>query len=113
MERDISANDVLALLLEIAALILLGKLCLSFKSLGGWRWLLTGLVLSGTIALWALFFSPSAAHRLHMPWLFWGKLLVLALPGLAFLREGRPGLSLGWAALVLIHLLIGAGQKSL
>lgn len=113
MNRDISANDLLALLIEIAALALVVRLCLSFKSLGGWRWPLAGLALAGTVGLWALFFSPTAAHHLDMPWLFWGKLVMLTLPGLAFLRDGRPGLSLGWAALVLLHLLIGAAQKSL
>ncbi len=111
MKRAIMPHDILAFLLEISALMLLARLCLSFVNLGSWRWLLAGAALAGFVTLWALFFAPTASRRLKMPWLLWGKLILLAPPGLAFLRDGQTWPTLGWVALVIIHLVTDAIQK--
>lgn len=111
MKRSIGANDVLAFLLELGALALVVKLILGFRGLSPWRFVAAAVALAAVITLWALFFAPTANHRLTMPWLFWGKLVVLMLPGMAFLQDRRPALALIWGVLVLGHLIIGAVQK--
>ena len=113
MNRSIGANDVLAFLLELGALALVVKLFLGFRGLGIWRFVAAAVALAAVITLWALFFAPTASHRLTMPWLFWGKLVILMLPGMAFLQDRRPVLALIWGVLVMGHLIIGAVQKSL
>lgn len=112
MNRDIGLNDILAFILEVAALALWGLWAWSLPRTTLWKVLLTAGVVGGLIAIWALFFARTAEHRLAMPWLFVGKLLLLLPAGLLYF-QGKTLHSVVWAALVLLHLVVGAFQKGL
>ena len=112
MKDSITANDILAFVLEMAALVLLGLWAGSFAEAPIWRWTLFLLAAAIYAALWALFFAPKATLRLSMPWLLVGKLMMLLPPGLLYFQS-RILFSAVWAALVLLHLIVGAVQKNL
>ena len=112
MKGNITAKDIMAFVLETAALVLLGLWAGSFAHSPVLRWSLFLLSAGIFAALWALFFAPKAPHRLLMPWLFVGKLLMLLPPGLLYFH-GRILYSAAWAVLVLLHLIAGAIQKAL
>lgn len=108
----IGPNDLLAFLLELAALALWGLWAFRLPRQPVWRWPAALLAVAVAAALWALFFSRTAAHRLPMPWLAAGKLLMLLPPGLLFFG-GRSLLGLLWAGLVMLHLAWGLAQGEL
>ena len=112
MKDNITVNDIMAFVLEIAALVLLGLWAGSFAKALIWRWTLGLLAAAIFAALWALFFAPKAPHRLAMPWLLIGKLLLLLPPGLLYFQN-KMLYGAVWAALVLLHLIAGAVQKVL
>lgn len=112
MKDNITANDILAFVLEMAALVLFGLWAGSFAEAPIWRWTLSLLAAAIFAALWALFFAPKAPRRLPMPWLPAGKLIMLLPPGLLYFQS-RILFSTVWAALVLLHLTVGAVQKDL
>ena len=106
MKHTVTVNDVLAFLLEMAALVLLGMWARGLPKVSVWRWPAVLLAAGAFIALWALFFARTANHRLPMPWLAVGKLLMLMPAGLLYWR-GQMVPSLLWAILVLGHLAWG------
>lgn len=112
MKENLSANDVLAFLLEMAALILWGSWAASLAKTTFWRWGLGLLAVAVFIALWALFFARTASYRPPLLMLALGKLLLLLPPGLLYFR-GRLLPSLVYAILVLLHLVVGYLQKAL
>lgn len=112
MKNAITFNDVLAFVLELAALALWGLWAGSLAQTPFWRWALGLLAVGIFIALWALFFARTAQHRPSLPLLFVGKLLLLLPPGLLYFR-GKTIHSLVWAGLVLLHLVIGWVQNGL
>lgn len=112
MKENVSANDVLAFLLEMAALVLWGLWAASLAKTPFWRWGLGLLAVAVFIALWALFFARTANMRPPPFWLALGKLLLLLPPGLLYFK-GRPLPSLVYAGLVLLHLVVGYLQKAL
>lgn len=107
MNQSITFNDILAFMLEMAALVLWALWVVSLASAPFWRWALGILVVAGFIVIWALFFARTAVARLEMPWLLIGKLLVLMPPGLLYFGVRKPQ-GLIWALLVLVHLVIGS-----
>ncbi len=112
MSDKINAQNILAFVLEIAALVLYGLWARSLTSVSIWSWVL---FLSSFIAfatLWGLFLAPKAPRRLHMPWLLVGKFALLLLPGLLYFQKNIL-YAIAWAVLVLLHLIFGAVQKSL
>lgn len=112
MKESITLGDILAFVVEIAALALWALWTASLAKTPLWRWFFGLLTAAALIFLWALFFSRTADARLHMPLLLIGKLLLLLPPGLLYFGVRKPG-GLVWAALVLIHLVIGTVQGNL
>lgn len=112
MKENITANDVLAFVLEVAALVLWGLWAASLAKTTFWRWGLGLLASAALIALWALFFARTASFRPPLIWLALGKLLLLLPPGLLYFR-GRLLQSLVYAGLVVLHLVVGFLQKAL
>lgn len=106
-------KDILAFILEMLAL--------AFWTIGAsrwggqsWqRWVFGLLSLALFVSLWALFFSPKAAHRLNMPWLFIGKLLILGLPVLLFPGLLKQPWSLVYGAALGFYFVIALLTKTL
>lgn len=105
-------NDILAFVLEIGALVLWGLWAWSVPRALPFKIALTVLCVGGFVALWALFFARNAGNRPGLIGLFIGKLLLLLPPGLLYFWK-KPPLALLWAALVLVHLVIGVVQGKL
>lgn len=106
-------NDILAFLLEMAAVALTflsAKRDLGAVTAAGIP--VSVIITVGLILLWALFFSQKANFRLKMPWLLIGKAILLGLPGVLFFRANLP-LVIFWLLPVVIHLAVGTIQKSL
>lgn len=112
MKESIGLNDILAFVLELAALVLWGLWAYRLPQARHWAWPAATLAVALFVGLWALFFARTAAHRPPLPWLALGKLLMLLPAGLLYWR-GQISHSLLWAALVLIHLGWGLVQGEL
>ncbi len=100
---DIAWNDLLAFVLEIAALALWGLWARRLGGAGLPGWIAAFATWAAFILVWMFFFAPTAACRLPMPWLAIGKWLLLLPPGLLY-WWGNAVFSLLWAGLVLLHL---------
>jgi hypothetical protein len=103
-----SANDILAFLLELAAL----------AALAVWGFTV-GVNLSARLALgcgapttmivvWGIWLAPTSDHRLVMPWLLVVKLVVFGLVTAALAATGRPRLAAAFAVLVVLNLGLAA-----
>lgn len=106
-------NSVLAFIIEIIALASCGYLgAMLFET----RFLkiLGAVVFIGIMAvIWGNFFSPKAGHRLVMPGIFAGKLILLLMPSYILLYKSN-FMSAGiWAIIVIVHLVTSALQKQI
>lgn len=97
-----------AFLLEVIALYYFGKLGSFFFQNRGSKIFGTVLSLAMIILIWANFFAPNASHRLSMPAIFIGKLLILLLPSYLFFYEKNYNASVIWAVVVCLHLILSS-----
>ena len=63
--------------------------------------------------LWGSFFSPKADHRLVMPGIFVGKLVLLLMPSYILLYKRNFMWAGIWVAIVIAHLVTSALQKQI
>lgn len=102
--------DVLALGVELAALA--GLMRFAWLA-GDSLWVKLGfaaLALLGFGLIWGFFFSPKAPHRLEMPWLLLGKVVMLGIPLLLSWGKIAPAVVIGYAIALLLHLVWGAAR---
>lgn len=110
MEKHLVPIKLLAFLLELMALV--------FLVLWAWKLELSVLLrllvmaLAALIVPWWLYLAPKAPRKFKTPGVFLGKLALLTLPGLLLVR-GQLVMSLAWAALVLLSLLMSWVNKLL
>lgn len=106
-------NSVLAFIIEIIALASCGYLgAMLFET--RISKIVGAIVCIGIIAyLWGSFFSPKADHRLVMPGIFAGKLILLLMPSYILLYKSN-FMSAGiWTIIVIVHLVTSALQKQI
>lgn len=98
------ANDVLAFVLELAALAALGVWGFTLEA----PWPLRLVFGLGApllmIVAWGLLLAPRAARRLVMPWLLVAKLVVFGLATAALAAAGHASLAIVFGVLVLLNL---------
>lgn len=106
-------NSVLAFIIEIIALAscgYLGAMLFETRILK----IVGAVVFMGIMAvIWGNFFSPKAGHRLVMPGIFVGKLILLLMPSYILLYKKNFIWSGIWAVIVIVHLVVSATQKEI
>lgn len=106
-------NSALAFILEIIALAscgYLGAMLFDSRILK----IIGAVVFIGIMAvIWGNFFSPQADHRLVMPGIFVGKLILLLMPSYILLYKKTFIWAGVWAAIVIAHLVVSAIQKEI
>ena len=109
----ITPADLLAFIVEMAALVLVGRYfwALGQTPLSKIVLLVLSLVVFG--AVWGLFLSPKATYRLTMPLLLVAKLIMLGIPLLLGLRSNHPVISIIYGVLLAIHLIWATATQSL
>ncbi len=99
------ANDVLAFVLEVLALVVLGWWGLEQgDGIFGVAYAVVAVGLF--ILVWARWFAPSSDHRLNTKAITWGKLGMFALPVLALDVLDRPVLATIYAAVAVVHVAL-------
>ncbi len=63
--------------------------------------------------LWGILFAPKALHRLSMPWLLIGKILVFGAGGIMLVSLQRSGLAIGFLIMVILNLALALWWKQL
>jgi hypothetical protein len=102
-----TANDALAFLLELAALVALAVWGFTTGPNLPAR-LLLGLGAPAVLAaVWGVWLAPASENRLPMPWLIVAKAVVLALVALALAAARHPRLAVAFAVLVALNLAVG------
>lgn len=112
MEKHLVPIKLLAFLLELMALVFLVLWAWKLELSVLLRLLVMALALAALIVPWTLFLAPKAPRKFKTPGVFLGKLALLTLPGLLLFR-GQLVMSLAWAALVLLSLLMSWVNKLL
>lgn len=70
-----------------------------------------GIAVMGVV--WGIFFSPKATHRLTMPWIFIGKMLLLTMPAYILLFRREFTWATAWALLVAYHLGVSVLKREI
>ena len=97
-------NAVLALAIEIIALISFSYFGASFFS-QRWLQILGAIVSVGVIIIiWGAFFAPKATYRLPIAWTLIGKYLILMLPSYMWFQKGNTVYAGSWFVLIHFHL---------
>ena len=99
-----TANDILAFLLELAAI---AALVVWGFTIGGnlpIRMVLGIGAPALMVVIWAVWLAPKSDHRLVMPWLIIAKLGVFGLAAAALAAAGHPRLAVVFAVLVVLNL---------
>ncbi|TXL61437.1 YrdB family protein [Aeromicrobium terrae] len=98
-------NDIVALALEVAALVVLGWWGLAQGD--GIFGVAYAVVAVGLFLLvWARWFAPKSEHRLNRSAITWGKLGMFALPVLALDVLDHPVLATVFAAVAVVHVAL-------
>ncbi len=103
-----TANDVVAFLLELAALAALAWWGFTVDAPVIVRILLGVAAPAAMIGVWATLLAPRAARRLGMPWLVLAKAVVLGLGAAALWAAAGPVAGLVLAVLVAVNLTLAA-----
>lgn len=114
MERLKGLNSfLLAFALELVALVFVVYVAWTgFANI--WLRLLFGAVcLVIFVVLWGAYFAPKATMRLSMPWVFWGKLLLLSVPAYKMAWNGQYRVAIIYVLVVLGHLMLSAYQETI
>lgn len=99
-------HAVLALIIEIVALISFGYFGASFFS-RRWLQILGAIVSVGVIIIiWGAFFSPKATYPLPIAWTLIGKFIILSLPSYMWFQKGNTVYAGSWFVLILFHLVL-------
>jgi hypothetical protein len=98
-------NDIVALALEVVALVVLGWWGLAqADGIFGVAYAVAAVGLF--ILVWARWFAPKAEHRLNPSAITWGKLGMFALPVLALDVLDHPVLATVYAAVAVVHVAV-------
>ncbi|MGC9369743.1 MAG: YrdB family protein [Paracoccaceae bacterium] len=102
----IGMNHALAFLVEVAALIAVGRA--GFRVAGGGTagWIAASLAVLSVGALWYRFAAPNAPGRLEMPGLLILKAGVFGLATAAWWYASSPGLAVGFAVAAAAQLAV-------
>jgi hypothetical protein len=106
MEAVKTINDVLAFVLELAAV---AALVVWGFTVGPNLPARLALGLGSPVALivvWALWLAPASDHRLPLPWLLVAKVVVFGLAAAALVGSGHPRLATGFAVVVVLNLAL-------
>ncbi|MFC4944154.1 YrdB family protein [Pseudonocardia sp. GCM10023141] len=98
------ANDVLAFLLELAALATLAVWGATVGPTLVLRIVLGIAAPALMIAVWAYALAPTSTHRLAMPWLLIAKIVVFGLAVAALAAAGHPTAAIVLGVLVVVNL---------
>jgi hypothetical protein len=104
------ASDVVAFVVELAALAALVVAAWTLAPNLAARIALAVCALAVFVAVWALWLAPTAGQRLTMPWLLIVKIVVLGLPFVALAVAGHPLLAGVCGALTAAHLAVAAAN---
>lgn len=113
MNGIIIANEALAFLIELIALVSFGYLGTMFSNNKMIQTIGAVVCVGIMIVLWGAFFAPKADYRLMMPWLFVGKLIILLMPGYIMLYKKNFTWSVIWSAVVILHLVVATLQNQM
>lgn len=96
-------HAVLALIIEIVALISFGYFGASFFS-QRWLQIFGAIVTVGVIIIiWGAFFAPKATYPRPIAWMIIGKFLILMLPSYMWFQKGNTVYAGSWFVLILFH----------
>lgn len=104
MDAIRTANDGLAFLLEIAALVALEVWGFTVGSNLVLRLVLGISAPAAVIAIWGVWLAPTSDHRLGMPWLVIAKLVVFGLATAALAAAAHPRLATALGVLAVVNL---------
>ena len=114
MERLKGLNSfLLAFALELVALVFVVYVAWTgFANI--WLRLLFGAVcLVIFVVLLGAYFVPKTTIRMRIPWILWGKLLLLSVPAYKMARDGENRVAINYVLVVLSHLLLLAYQVTI
>lgn len=108
------ANDALAFLLEIAALVALAVWGFTVGPNLVLRLVLGLGAPAALVAVWGVWLAPTSDHRLASPWLVVAKVVVFGLATAALAVSGHPRVAvvLGVLAAVNLVLAVALGDRS-
>lgn len=106
-------NMILAFIIELIALGSFGYLGTQLGSSQLIKIISAVVFLAVMIFVWGAFFAPKATHRLTMPGLFIGKLVVLLMPSYILIFNKNFAEAALWFVIVLLHLTIAAIQNQM
>ena len=105
------ANDVLAFVLELAALAALAVWGFTLDAAWPLRLVLGLGAPILMIVVWGLLLAPRAARRLVMPWLLVAKLVVFGVAATALAGAGHAHLAVVFGVLVVLNLGLAAAWE--
>jgi hypothetical protein len=103
-----TANDVLAFLLELAAIAALVAWGFAVGPNLPARFVLGLGAPAVMVLVWGVWLAPASDHRLALPWLLIAELVVFGLAAAALAAAGHPRLAAVLAVLVVLNLGLAA-----
>ena len=106
-------NDVLALLLEIGALVAIAQGVHTIAGPGLAGWLLPALAVIAVVALWGIFAAPKSSRRLKGEALIVFKALVFSAASLSLLVSAGAAWAVAFAALAAVQIGLAVATNRL